>query len=274
MKKILLLCDNDHFPRGAFRFISQVMDTESIFLKALFFTALNTDNFVPVGFIPVGVPYMKLKEEEKLSLDVNRKKFSKECEQHGIRYMVHSNEDCWDVDLFTRESRFADLVVLSEELFYQEVPDIQPNYFIEEALRSSECPVVIVPEKFQSIDRLAFAYDGGRESMFALRQFSSLFPGLTELPAEFVHVKNEESQDIPDQELLKEYTCAHYDAQFVTKLHFDPKKYFTTWLESKKNVFLVAGAYSRSSLSNLFKQSFADKIIAEHTCPVFISHFS
>jgi hypothetical protein len=143
-----------------------------------------------------------------------------------------------------------------------------------ETLRISECPVIVVPENFESVDRLAIAYDGGKEAMFALKQFAYLFPDFSDLPADFVHVKDEAGDEIPDRELLQEYASSHFDALFASKLHFEAKKYFPAWLENRKNVFLVTGSYSRSSFSNTFRQSFADKVIAKHACPVFIAHFS
>jgi hypothetical protein len=131
-----------------------------------------------------------------------------------------------------------------------------------------------VPENFKYIERIAIAYDGEKESMHAIKQFVYLFPDLTELPTEIVHIKEETSDDVPNRDLLREYTFSHFQSQYTSKLHFDPKKYFISWLEEKKNVLLIAGSFSRSSFSNNMRKSFAEKIIAEHTCPIFIAHLS
>jgi len=274
MKKILFLCDGDNFPQGAFRFMQQLRDTEAILAKGLFFTSIDTEQLIPIGFMPISEPYVKLKEEEKIVLKKSQERFIKECESHGIKCQINPYTGSWDKELFIKESRFADLVVLSEELFCRDILDVQPNYFMGETLRVSECPVIVVPENFESVDRLAIAYDGGKEALFALKQFAYLFPEYTDLPADFVHIKDEQEDDIPDRELLQEYAGSHFDSLFASKLHFNAKKYFPAWLESKKNVFLVAGSYSRSSISNAFRQSFADKVISKHACPVFIAHFS
>lgn len=37
MKKILLLCDGDNFPKGAFRFIKNIREEEPVLVKGLFF---------------------------------------------------------------------------------------------------------------------------------------------------------------------------------------------------------------------------------------------
>ena len=118
---------------------------------------------------------------------------------------------------------------------------------------------VVVPENFKSIERLAFAYDAGKESMHAIKQFVYSFPDLADLPAHFVHIKEEVTDEIPERGLLGEYTFSHFEAQYTSKLHFDPKRYLTSWLENKKNVFLVSGSFSRSAVSNTFKKSFAEQ---------------
>jgi hypothetical protein len=87
-----------------------------------------------------------------------------------------------------------------------------------------------------------------------------------------VYIRNESSDEIPNNDLLQEYARLNFDSLATFKLHFDGKKYFATWLEEKKNVMLVTGSYARSSVSNLFNRSFADNIIRDHTSPVFIAH--
>jgi len=109
--------------------------------------------------------------------------------------------------------------------------------------------------------------------MHAIKQFVYLFPDLIDLPSDFVHIKNETADVIPEKELLAEYTFSHFEAQYTSKLHFDPKKYLTSWPGTKKNVFLFSCYFSRSAVSNTFKKSFAENVIAEHTCPLFIAHF-
>ncbi|HEY4935290.1 MAG TPA: universal stress protein, partial [Puia sp.] len=222
MKKILFLCDGDNFPEGAFRFIRQIRGNESVVVKGLFFTPIDVEQMITIGFMPIEGPYAKLKEQEMLDVRKSREMFAKECEEHGIKYLVHEHEESWDRDLFIKESRFADFVVISEDLFCSDVLDLQPNYFMEEALRVSECPVLVVPEKFRDIERLAIAYDAGKESMSALKQFVNLFPDYTDLPAKFVHINNDNKEGIPDKELLHEYTSSHFDSLYASSLHFDP----------------------------------------------------
>ncbi|HLA57435.1 MAG TPA: hypothetical protein VK622_01675, partial [Puia sp.] len=224
------------------------------------------------GFIAITEPVLKRYRNESILLDGCRHKFAVECEGIGVRYTIHPNESVWDTDLFVKESRFSDLVLISANTFQTANQQAESSYFMEQVLRFSECPVIVVPEGFREIDRLAIAYDAGAESMFALKQFVYLFPYFTDHPSDIIHVKNDGIDDIPNRNLLLEYTKAHFDSTFASKLQFDAKKYFTTWVENKKNVILITGAYSRSSFSNTMRRSFAYPTIADHICPVFVAH--
>jgi hypothetical protein len=273
MKKILFLCDGDNFSSGAFEFIKQMAGNETVVVKGLFFTPIDIDQLIPISYIPISEPYVKLKEHEKELVHKSQQLFVSECESSGIRHQVHSYTKEWNKEILEKESRYADMVIISEELFCCDALDKQPNYFMEETIRLAECPVIVVPENFRAIEKVAIAYDGKKESMFALRQFANLFPNLMDCPTDIIHIKDDESEEIPDRELLLEYTKAHFEARFTSKLHFDPKKYFTSWLDNKKNVLLVTGSFSRSGLSNMFKESFAREVISKHSCPIFIAHF-
>jgi len=271
MKKILFVCDGDNFPKGAVDFIKMINENELLHVKALFFSPVDFQQLVPVSYIPIAEPYVKLKENEKKLVHKSMEQFMSLCEVNNIKYQVNENDEV-DKDLLIRESRFADALVISEELFCSDYMSYQPNVYMKEVLHGAECPVMVVPEAFTRPDRIVVGYDGRKESMIALKQFCYLFPQLTELPAEFVYIKNEDGGDVPDLGLLKEYVVAHFNSSGIAKLHFDSHKYFTAWAETKKNILLVAGSYGRSAVSDLFHSSFAEQVIHEHKMPVFIAH--
>jgi nucleotide-binding universal stress UspA family protein len=272
MKKILFACDGDHFPEGAFKFVKALHGLEPVNLKGMFFTGISVQQLTAPGYIPFAAPFVRVEEEEKRAIKQSKEKFIRQCKADGIRFKTKEYEDGWDKEQFAKETRFADLALISEQLFCREIIDEQPNLFMEEALRVAECPVLIVPEAFSFIGRIVVAYDGRKESAFALKQFSNLFSRYEDLPIEFVYVKDDESEEIPDMELLKEYSNAHFDAGNITKLHFHGDQSFSKWLQEKKNALLVAGSFSRSSASMLFKPSFTDQIIRKSSIPVFIAH--
>jgi len=271
MKKVLFVCDGDNFPKGAIEFMKWMNENEPVQAKGIFFTPVDFQQLINVSYIPVARPYIKLKKNEKKLVRQSKEKFINACEASNIKCQADEHEE-EDKNLLIKESRFADILLISEELFCSDYVYEQPNVFMKEILHGAECPVIVVPETFSSPDRIVVAYDGRKESMISLKQFCYLLPQLTKLPAEFVYVKNEESEDIPEQGLLKEYVKAHFNSIGVLKLHFDAHKYFAVWAETKKNILLVAGSYSRSAVSDLLHSSFAEQIIHEHKIPVFIAH--
>jgi len=273
MKKLLFICDGDHFSNGSFQFVQFLRETEHLFVKGLFFTPIDYEQMIPISFVPVSDPYVKMKEAEQQVLVQSEAHFSSRCKTANIRFSIHENKGPWNRPLIAKESRFSDLIVISEELFFTEIfLNDQPNFFMQELLRAAECPVMVVPEKFHYTTNLALAYDSSKNSMFAIRQFANLFPHLTDLPAKFIYIAQDDSDEIPDRKLLDEYASLHFDRHGTSKLQFEPKTYTTTWLEEQEGVMLITGSFSRSGFSELLNKSFAHRVIREHTCPVFIAH--
>ena len=271
MKKILFLCDGDNYPRGAFQFLKMMNAQEPVFVKGIFFTPVDYEQLINLSYMPLTAPYERMKSAEIAELSKSREQFDHDCSLAGIRYIVSERDSEWNKELLVKESRYADCILISEELFCSQTLDSQPNFFMQELLRGSESPVIVVPEKFKAPERLVFAFDGKRESVYAMKQFTYLFPGLLELPAQFVYF-SPSGQPLPDEDLLQEYARWHVNAIGSASLEFDPKRYFSTWLEDRKNAFLITGSYSRSGFSTLLRPSFADNVIREHVCPVFIAH--
>jgi hypothetical protein len=272
MKKILFVCDGANFSTGAFEFVKMLNDHGKVSVKGIFVEPIDFQQLLSVSYVPIAKPYVELKNKEQQIVEQSRQKFKNLCENCGISYSLDKENVEWGNGSFAKETRFADMVVISEELFCADILNDQPNAFMQEALHVAECPVVLVPENFKSLERIIVAYDGGTQSMFALKQFCQLLPELFEKPAEIVYSKKEETDEMPDLNLLKEYSRNHFNNVAISKLHFNSDKYFATWCEEKKNGILVAGSYSRSAISNLIKKSFAQKIIHEHKMPVFLAH--
>ncbi len=272
MKKILFVCAGNHFPQGAFHFLQSMQEHSPVSADGLFFPPADLKEMAAVSQVPVLGPYDRLRERERRTVDEHKVQFKTRCEQHGIRYHIHRNDEQWDKELLIRESRFADLILVSGELFCDDLSSHQPNAFLTEALHFAECPVFVVPENYEHCHHLYMAYDGSRESVFAIKQFAVLFPYLADLPAEVIYVKDESSELIPDLERLRHYTKGHFGSLNFSKLHFKAGSNFADWIEEKPYAMLISGSYGRSSLSYLTKRSFAGEVIARHKTPVFVAH--
>lgn len=271
-KQVLFVCAGKEFPQGAFNFLCSMQQQEPIHALGLFFNPIDVDAMVAVSQMVVQAPYDRIREREHEVMAANKARFVTQCEQYNIRHQVHPHDGQWDKDILVGESRFADVLLLSGELFYADIRLRQPNVYLREALYAAECPVLIIPEEYKQFNHVFMAYDGSKESLHAIKQFTYLFPRLTDLPTEMLYVRDEPEDGIPDLDRLRQYTRQHFDALGFSKLHFKASHYFATWIGEKKDVLLVSGSYGRSPFSYLAKHSFAEQVICEHKIPVFIAH--
>jgi hypothetical protein len=272
MKQVLLVGAGREFPRGAMHFLEWMQDQEPVQALGLFFCPMDYEETASACQLPVQGPYDRLVQTEREAVQANKTLFAKYCERRYLRYRVHENAGQWDKHLLVKESRFADLILLSGELFYSDIRTKQPNFLLQEALQAAECPVLVIPEDYVQCDHLFFAYDASKESLFAIKQFAYLFPYLSDLPAEMVYIREESATGVPELEHLRQFTKAHFNSISFSKLQFKAAHYFSGWISEKKHVMLVTGSYGRSAFSYLARRSFADPVIAEHKLPLFIAH--
>lgn len=272
MKRILFVGAGKEFPQGAFQFLQSLPEEGGISVTGLFFCTIDYEAFNTVSQLPIQAPYIRLHEQEQEQLQGNKAVFARKCSDCNLKFHLHPNEEVWDSHLFARETRFSDLVVLGARQFYGEVDPSQPNLFLREALHAAECPVMIIPENYSAPQHLVVAYDGSRDSLHAIKLFTYLFPDYTDLATEFIYVKEDNSAEMPDLELLKDYSRLHFSSMNFSRLHFKAARYFADWIGEKKNVMLVSGSFGRSPFSYITRESFSKHVVHDHRMPVFIAH--
>ncbi|HEV9037166.1 MAG TPA: universal stress protein [Puia sp.] len=170
------------------------------------------------------------------------------------------------------ESRFADVIIIDPELSAWEPDRHTPGRFVKEILRSSECPVLIAPYSFDGIDELVFAYDGTASSVYAIKQFSQLFPELRTYKVIVFSVRSDDVGVIDDQFKMKEWLNAHFPEVEMALRKGDPANQLFGYLLEKKKAFVVMGAYGRNLLSRFVKPSEARLVVKTIDLPLFITH--
>ena len=276
MKKVLLAIDGSNFSKGAFEFARKMNETEPILLTGLFVPQVEYASAMsyaaPAGAID-GIPSFPYAAEEDFEeIEKNVGRFKHMCEHNGITYRVHQGDIASVMAELKKESRFADLVVIGSESFYNGEDESFRYLNFRDALHTLECPAIIVPEKFTFPDNNILAYDGSEESVFAIKEFAYLLPQLAKNSTVLVYADESPDTDLPSRDLAVELATRHYSDLTLRKLQIDPQKYFQTWMSKKESSILVCGSFSRSALSQVFKKSFAMDIIADHKIPVFIAH--
>ncbi|MBS1606287.1 MAG: hypothetical protein JST42_26750 [Bacteroidetes bacterium] len=272
MKQVLFIHAGHRLTDGMFRCLCELQQQERLQVRALFFGPVDYPTVAAMYGRAVMSPSINMDMEESELVAEQKTEFAKQCAQHHISYEMPGNYGVWDKDFFAKETRFADLVLVSNELFFAGLDAHQPNAYLRQALRAAECPVLVVPSHFESIEHIFIAYDGTASSVSALKQFCYVFPHLLHLPAEIVYAKKEEDDNIPALQDLRRLAMTKFNNLGYDKLHFDAARLFPTWISEKKNALLITGAFGRSVLSNFAHHSFAAEILRDHRLPLFVAH--
>lgn len=263
MEKILLAIDANKPDKNTLEFACYLARLTKSKLTGVFLENTVLSDTVTQGM-------QDIKAIECLPED-NIRWFNEKCINEETRHDLHTDKGVPITELVA-ESRYADLVVVDAETSFNKIYEGSPTKFVTEFLHDSECPVIIAPEGFDGIDEIVLAYDGTSSSVFAIKQFTYLFPQLANKRISIVHVTNDGRWKEEEKDKFTCWLKNHY-----TDLHFIALKGETDsalfdFLLRRKNIFLVMGAYGRSSISQLLKHSRAELIIKTITQPIFIAH--
>lgn len=201
----------------------------------------------------------------------NIRLFKEICTSNEVCSDIYLNNEV-DVDDLIVGSCFADLVVVDAALKLSNDPSSVPTDSVKEILTRSHCPVIISPLSFERIDELIFTYNGSSSALFAIRQFTYLFPEYFDKKLSVIQVNKSGKWPEKDQGKFKEWLNNHYlDVNFIA-LEGVAENELMTYLLRKKHAFIVMGAYSRNSFSQFFNESTAEVLIKTLTQPIFIAH--
>lgn len=273
MKKILLVSNGAEFSEGAFHFARKLHGLQPALVTGLFIPQVNYANLWSYSNAmdgPVFVPIVEEQEEETITENIRR--FGRMCQEAGMPYRVHKSYFDLALPEIQRETRFADLLIISGERFYQTLSGGINMEYIADALRKAECPVLVVPENCELPTRNILAYDGSASSVFAIKQFAYVMPELCDNETLLVYAATGGEAHLPDQKAIEEWAGQHFKNLRLLKLDVTPQKGFLSWLDENSNALLVSGSYGRSFFSQLVRKSFVTEVIAKHKLPVFITH--
>ena len=169
-------------------------------------------------------------------------------------------------------SKFADLLVLDPALDFYGNGDSIPSHFAAEILRFSECPVLLAPLQEAGINEIDFCYNGSASSVFAIKQFTYLFPAFCDKNVFLIEVKETAQKLERTERRMMEWLRVHYNEAEYVQLQGDPGNALFDYFFMKTNRLIVLGSYGRNLLSQLFKQSTAEKLIRMIDLPIFITH--
>ncbi len=215
--------------------------------------------------------YQNTLAERKEHIREKVKLFDTICTNKNIDASLHKKAGM-PLEEMIRESRFADLLMVNNNLTFATLFDTNPPKFVKDVLREAQCPVLVLPSNQKEIQELVFTYNGSFSSMYAIRQFTGLFQNFADKKVTVLCVDEYNTNKVEEEHLLSEYLRYHYTNWEIKLLKGDPSSEIMAYLMQRNNYILTLGAYGRSKVSQFFHHSDAEKILEILNTYVFITH--
>lgn len=209
---------------------------------------------------------------DKVATEEAISRFEVGCRKAGINYSIHRDKSS-AFDELMHETIFADLLLIDAWETFSYIESGLPGWFIKNVLHHVYCPVLVVPKKFNPVQKLVLLYDGSPSSVHAIRMFNYIFPEMNLLETKLVSATEDASSlHLPDNKLIKEWMKRHFPVVTYQVLKGYAKDIVAMLRAEESGILVVAGAYHRSNLSMWFHKSIADLLIKEVKVPLFIAH--
>ncbi len=214
-----------------------------------------------------------LDEQDKIKQDNAASQFTETCQSARINFGIHHGKSAAMPQLL-HESLYADLMIICKNETFSRFDQDVPTSFVRNLLENAECPVVVVPQQFENIEKVVLLYDGGPASVNAIKMFSYLLPTLGKLPVEVLTVKPSHLDlHLPENRLMKEFMKRHFPEASYKVIHGEPVEEIVKYLKNKhQNELVVLGAFQRSMVSRWLRVDMADHLMAQLKTPLFIAH--
>lgn len=277
MKKISAAFDGLKFSEGTLAYAIQLAETSGSLLSGVFLESFLYHSYKLFDMVGAqGISDVKLKH--LLEKDENTRRestaiFEQACNNANISYITHHDKS-FALEELLKESIYSDLVVIGAGETLSHFTENTPTQFIRDFLAEMQSPVLIVPREYKKIEKVVLLYDGKPSSVYAIKMFNYMMPWLRHKETEVLSVTDpKDSQELPDEGLIKEFIICHYPEASYTLLKGDPEEEIIAYLKNtKENVLIVSGAYKRGQVSRWFKSSMADLLMKEIDMPLFIAH--
>lgn len=271
MKKILLVFEGDNFPHSVFEFARHLNELQQVLLIGLFLPVVSPDSTWSYSYSCGPKPTPLVQTDTSRVVAQHIRIFETACIRQGIAYKVHYDPSLLTLPALIKETRFADLLIISNN-FYGGYGIQTPNGYLKMALHDTECPVVLVPENCKFPENVVLAYDGSADAAWAIKSFATLLPELCSKPAFLAYGSPTAKPAMPEAVYIQELVTRHFNNITAEALKSHAEDYLDLWISKIPAPILVCGSFGRSGLSRTFRKSFATRIIKAHKVPVFIAH--
>jgi len=264
MRKVLLLSSGQALSRNSLDFAFYLGKGKGLHLNGLFFS--ETNNRADADWDSDTV----VASQTATSTAPAIAEFESAVKLKGFHYNINVLEKDVLKEIH-EQSKFADLMICDAGLSPVN-SGLGLSPFVRQVLAGSKCPVVVAPVKFDDMEEIIFTYDGSDMSMYAIKQFTYLFPDFGETPVSVLRVIPSGSEYNEKKDKLVDFLKYHYNSiSFTTLEGEDAEIALFRQFIGKKNIMLVMGAYGRKMILN--ERSTADILLRNIDTPMFIAHF-
>lgn len=277
MKKIIAAFDGLKYSKSTERYALYLAKKTSthlvgVFLDDLTYTSYNVYDAIKAEGLS-DPTLTRLEKKDRTTREEAAAAFKQSCEEAGIEFNLHHDRSIASQQL-KHESIYADLLMIGVKETLTHYKEKPPTTFIRNLLADTQCPVLLVPEKYKLVDKIILLYDGEPSSVHAIKMFSYLLPQLKYLDTEVLTVNPEKkSLHLPDNRLMKEFMKRHFpNAAYKILKGFAEDEIVKYLKQQNENTLVVLGAYRRTAVSRWFRESMADVLMKEVRLPLFIAH--
>ena len=272
MKKIVMPLEGSTYHRELLEFAAALNMRSRIMLTAALVPAADYEQLWDMSRGVGDMTYILPADDEDEVVAKNSARLKRYCEEHVIACCVHEDRFDFAVGAIRKETRYADLLLLSSRHFFELADEHQPNAYMKEMLHEAECPVLLLPEKPKLPGEIILAYDGSASSVHAIRQFAYLFPEFNRLRTTLVCISHKENTVIPEEGFVRELCEQHFKNFRMLRLQMRTELFYDTWVGMMQDPWLVCGAFGRPDWSRFLHHSFVDRLIQAHQVPLFVAH--
>ena len=272
--KILLVLNALDFNKDQLRYPAYIAkqtngQVTALFIENLVQVVVPLSKYGHLGNYPFSVDDDA--DAKKEIVDKNIEAYKQACAETGLDGSLLRARDK-PLEETIEASRFADLLLIASGLSFDVGMETAPAKFVEEVLTAAQCPVLVMPKSMQPINEVIFTYNGTYSSVYAIKQFTHLFPSFKNKKVTALYVSENDDDGIKHKKYIKEYLQQHYENVEFKLLMGTPAAAIFSHLIRQQNCIVTFGAYGRSKISQFFKKSKAENILKSLDIPVFITH--
>jgi hypothetical protein len=152
-------------------------------------------------------------EHRKVSKDRQRLHayLHERCEALGCRAVVHQDGGT-TLEALMHETRYADLLVISQETYLASTPSGGQLLPVSRVLEKCDCPVLVVPPQPAALEQVVLTFDGSARAMGGIKQFAYVLAGITQkLPVTVLATYTDSNElTASEEKLFIEYLKQHF----------------------------------------------------------------